>query len=330
MPLKRTLVLGGSGTVGTRLCAELTERGINPLVGDRGNSVPPNLLKVDISDYRQLEHLFAKHEVGYVYNLAAEFGRWNGEAYYENLWRTNVIGFKHLLRLQERIGFRLVHFSSSEVYGDFGGVMDETVPDKNSVHLLNDYAMTKRVNEMQAKNSAIEYGTETVVVRLFNTYGPGESYSIYRSALCIFAHSALHDLPYTVYLGHRRTSSFIDDTCRTLANISRNFKPGETYNIAGTKTHTMEEASNLILEILGTDDSLVTYKPAERYTTATKLPDSSKAIRDLDHKPSIDLREGLTRTIAWMRRLAKTSGANEPSDWPERIERRWREQRPFE
>ena len=53
--------------------------------------------------------------------------------------------------------------------------------DAHEIKQMNDYAMSKWVNEMQVRNSAIQYGTESVVVRLFNTYGPGEYYSPYRS-----------------------------------------------------------------------------------------------------------------------------------------------------
>jgi dTDP-glucose 4,6-dehydratase len=238
-----------------------------------------------------------------VYNLAAEFGRWNGEQYYENLWTSNVIGFKHLLRLQERFRFRMVHFSSSEVYGDYDGVMVEDVMDRHEIRQLNDYAMTKWVNEMQALNSASMFGTETVRVRLFNTYGPGEYYSPYRSALCIFCYSALHDLPYTVYLGHRRTSTYVTDACRTLANIYENFKPGEVYNIGGTDLHDMRTASDLILRLLGKDDRSVTYKEAEPFTTRDKVVDVSRAARDLRHQPRVGLEEGLERTLKWMKQV---------------------------
>jgi dTDP-glucose 4,6-dehydratase len=52
-----------------------------------------------------------------VYNLAASSGAGNGEDYYDRLWMSNAVGMKNVLRMQERHGFRLVHFSSSEVYG---------------------------------------------------------------------------------------------------------------------------------------------------------------------------------------------------------------------
>lgn len=296
------LVLGGRGTVGIALCDELRRRGRTLIVADRNHHSDAGYYRCDISEYRQVERIFLENEVQCVYNLAAEFGRWNGEQYYESLWRSNVIGFKHLLRLQERFRFRMIHFSSSEVYGDYSGIMTEDVMDRLEIRQLNDYAMTKWVNEMQALNAATMFGTETVRVRLFNTYGPGEYYSPYRSALCIFCYHALHDEPYTVYLGHRRTSSYVSDCCRTLANIADNFRPGEVYNIGGKDLHDMKTGSDIVLKLLGKDDRLVTYKESEPYTTKDKIVDVSKAIRDLDHQPRIGLEEGLGYTLDWMKK----------------------------
>ncbi len=299
----KILVLGALGTVGRSLVDELTRRNHSLLIADRGYSSASNYYKCDIAQYRQLERIFLENEVGFVYNLAAEFGRWNGEQFYENLWTTNVIGFKHLLRLQERFKFRMVHFSSSEVYGDYDDVMVEDVMDKYEIRQLNDYAITKWVNEMQTLNSTEMFGTETVRVRLFNTYGPGEYYSPYRSALCIFCYHALNDLPYTVYLGHRRTSTYVSDCCTTIANIFDNFKPGEVYNIGGIDLHDMKTASDIILRILGKDDQDVSYKEAEPFTTKDKVVDVSKAVGDLKHKATVGLDDGLEQTLAWMKQV---------------------------
>jgi dTDP-glucose 4,6-dehydratase len=299
----KILVLGARGTVGRSLVDELTRRNHSLLIADRGYFSASNYYKCDIAEYRQIERIFLENEVDFVYNLAAEFGRWNGEQFYESLWTTNVIGFKHLLRLQERFKFRMVHFSSSEVYGDHDGVMVEHVMDTNEIRQLNDYAITKWVNEMQTLNSAEMFGTETVRVRLFNTYGPGEYYSPFRSALCIFCYHALNDLPYTVYLGHRRTSTYVTDCCSTLANIYENFTAGEVYNIGGVDLHDMKTASDLILKILGKDDGNVTYKEGEPFTTKDKVVDVSKAIRDLKHTATVGLDEGLERTLAWMKQV---------------------------
>jgi dTDP-glucose 4,6-dehydratase len=247
----RILVTGGLGTVGAGLTTELRQRGHHVVTCDlyhqsdevgfslRTDVKVPLYARCDLGEFRQLERVFERMgPFDYVYHTAAEFGRWNGEDFYETLWRTNVIGTKNVIRLQERLKFRLVHFSSSEVYGDWPELMVETVMDEYEVKQLNDYAMTKWVNEMQIRNSALQFGTESVVVRLFNTYGPGEYYSPYRSVNCRFLYCGLMGLPFVVFRSHYRTSTYLADTVRTLANIVNNFKPGETYNIGGADMHT--------------------------------------------------------------------------------------------
>jgi len=298
----RILVTGGLGAVGPYMVGELRRRGHEVWVTDLMHHHDPQYLRADVSEYRQLERVVERWPFDCVYHLAAEFGRWNGEDYYETLWRTNVIGTKNLLRLQEKLRFRMVFFSSSEVYGDWPGVMREDVMEKHAIRQLNDYAMTKWVGEMQVMNSAARFGTETVRVRLFNIYGPGEPYSNYRSVNCLFCYRALHDLPYTVYLDHHRSSTYITDATSTLANIVDNFTPGEVYNVGSTEYHDIKSVSDFILEYLGKDDRHVTYRDAEPFTTRDKRIDVTKAVRDLGHAPKVPLSEGLARTLEWMKK----------------------------
>ena len=316
----RILVTGGLGTVGQSLTNELRSRG-NFVVAcgrrhhhdEKGFSLgsdkqSPQYARCDVGEFRQVERLF--DEMGpfdYVYHTAAEFGRWNGEDFYETLWRTNAIGTKNIIRLQEKRDFKLIHFSSSEVYGDWPNIMVENVMDEYAIKQMNDYAMSKWVNEMQIYNSASQYGTKTVVVRLFNTYGPGEYYSPYRSVNVRFLYCALNALPCTVFKGHYRTSTYLGDVIRTLANIVDNFKAGETYNIGGDRLHSIEELSNIILKVSKASKSLVQYKETEVLTTKIKKVDISKAVKDLDHQLTTDLDEGLQLTFDWMKSVYNPS-----------------------
>ena len=260
----------------------------------------------DVADFRQLERVFGKAgPFDFVYHAAAEFGRWNGEDYYEQVWRSNAIGTKNIIRLQEKLGFKLLHFSSSEVYGDFDGVMKEDVMDTHEVKQMNDYALSKWVNEQQIRNSAVQHGTKTVVVRLFNTYGPGEWYHPYRSVNCKFCYHALYGIPVVVYKGHFRTSTYIEDCCRTLSNIVENFKAGETYNIGGLEYHDIETLADIIWKYTGADRSLIRHEESEILTTKSKKVDISKAVKDLDHKLTVPLEDGVKKTIDWMREYYK-------------------------
>jgi len=307
--LAKVLVTGGRGFIGSHLVKELMGRGHEVWVCDLMHCDAENYVRCDVSKYRQVERLFEEHDFDYVYHAAAEYGRWNGEDYYENLWLTNVVGTKNVLRMQERKRFRMIFFGSAEVYGDYDGVMSEDVMDKVPIKQMNDYAISKWVNELQIMNSAAMFGTETVRVRLFNVYGPGEHYTPYRGWIPKFIYKALRDEPYTVYLGHKRTLEYVEDVCRALANIIDNFKPGEVYNLGGDQQYEVKFVSDLILRLLGKDDSKVTYREAEPFTTRVKTPDSSKAKRDLGFRLTVPIEEGMRRTVEWFRRIYGNHGS---------------------
>lgn len=302
----KILVTGSRGAVGSHLVTELEGRGHELWRLDRGHHHDRTYRRADVGEFRQFESVVQEVQPDLVYHLAAEFGRRNGEDFYETMWRSNAVATKNLLTLQRRYGFRSVVFSSSEVYGDYGGTMTEDVLEKHAIRQLNDYAMSKWVNEMQVLNATDEWGAETVRVRLFNTYGPGEYYSEYRSAICRFIYKALYGEPLTIFLDHRRTSTYVTDTCRTLANIAENFSPGEVYNIGGEELHDMKSVNDLVLQYMGLDDNHVTYEPSEPMTTKDKIVDCSKARAALDHNPTIPLEVGIPKTIDWMRSVYLT------------------------
>jgi dTDP-glucose 4,6-dehydratase len=300
----RILVTGGAGFIGTNLIRELEHRGHDVLACDIRNNEEEDFVRCDVREFHQLERIFERDKFDYVYHLAAEYGRWNGEDYYENLWQTNAIGTKNLIRLQEKHKFRMVFFSSAEVYGDLDGLLTEEVIDRTSIKQLNDYAITKWAGELMCLNSAEQFGTETVRVRPVNCYGPGEHYTPYRGFIPKFIFHALHDRPYTVFKGHKRIIDYVGDSCRTLACIVDNFHPGEVYNVGGRLEWEMDikSHSDLVLKAVGRDDSLVSYKDVEPFTTKVKHIDCLKAVRDLKHDPKVAPPEGIARTVEWMRK----------------------------
>ncbi len=300
----KILVTGGLGAVGAPLTRKLRENGHEVWVLDRPHHHGLDgryYFRCDVGEHRQLENVWERQPFDLVYHAAAEFGRINGEDFYETMWRTNAVGTKNLIRLQEKHGFQLVFFSSSEIYGDWNSVMLEEVPEEQPIKQLNDYAISKWVGELQVHNSAAVHGTETVIVRLFNTYGPGEPYSEYRSVICKFIYSALHGLPYTVYLDHHRTSSYIDDTVRTLAQICDRFKPGAVYNISGNTYHDIKTISDMILDQCGSTDHPVRFVEFETHNTRDKKTSSARAQQDLGHRETVSLEEGIARTIEWQK-----------------------------
>ena len=305
---KKILVTGGAGNIGTNLCNELENRGHYVLSCDLYNTERENYIRCDVRNYRQLESIFENYgNFDFVYHLAAEYGRWNGEAYYENLWQTNNVGTKHILTLQPKFNFKLIFFSSCEVYGDYDGFMTEDVMVDNKIsdtYQMNDYAITKWAGELMCMNSTAMLGSDIVRVRPLNCYGPHEHYTPYRGFIPKFIYHALVNKPYVVYKGHKRIIDYVEDSCRTFANIADNFIPGSVYNVGGRPEweKDIKEYSDIVLKANNRDDSIVKYKESEAFTTKIKTVDFKNAIKDLDHNPLIDPEKGIALTSEWMKK----------------------------
>ena len=299
------LLTGGRGFIGTNLTNELRSRGHEVWTCDILQGEDPQHLKADTGVYQQVDTIFRRHKFDYVYHLAAEYGRWNGEDHYENLWRTNVIGTKNMLRLQESHRFKMIFFSSAEVYGDYDQLMSEDVMERVPIKQMNDYAISKWAGELQCLNHAAMFGTEIVRVRPVGCYGPHEYYNPYRGVIPIFVYHALKGKKFTVYRGHKRIFDYVEDTCRTFANIADNFRAGEVYNIGGREEWVIdiEELADIILQATDASPRLAVYKGEEGFTTRIKVVDFSKSRRDLKHDPIIDIHEGIRRYVAWARKV---------------------------
>ncbi len=297
----KILVTGGTGVVGAKLVANLRAKGNEVWMTDRGHHFDPQFIRADLGEFRQVADVVERCKPDLVFHAGAEFGRWNGEAYYESLWRTNVVGTKHVLMLQKEHGFRLVHFSSSEVYGDHTGVMSEDVMDKFEIKQLNDYAMTKWVNEQQVLNAEAMWNSQVVRIRIFNTYGPGEYFSEWRSVICRFVHAALRGQRYRVHNGHTRTHTYIDDAVEWISRIATNFRAGSVFNIAGSHRTDIKTVSDTILKVLERSDEIVDYAPPEPMTTIDKIVDNSRMLRELGALQELTFEEGIRRTVNWQR-----------------------------
>jgi dTDP-glucose 4,6-dehydratase len=307
----KIVVTGSAGTVGAPLVAELRERGHDVWGIELQHTGQPQTIRADIADYRQLRAAFDKvGDFDLVYHLAAEFGRLNGEEFYEKVWETNAIGTRNVLELQRERGFRHVFASSSEVYGeaDAEAIDERYLLDNPQPRLTNDYAISKRVNEEQIRNFADRYGNKTMTLRFFNAYGPGERYHDYRSVVCLFAYRLLTGKPITVYENYHRVFMYAGDFIPTLANAADNFAPGETVNVGGDEYVSVEDMANMLLDVTGAHPSLVNRLPLDKHNVTSKKPDISKAKALLHHNPRTRLAQGLPLTVDWMRKHYEIGG----------------------
>ena len=314
--MAKILISGVMGTLGRPLRRELVRRGHDVWGLDLQHQAEQQYYRADVASYRQLERAF-EQDYDFVYHLAAEFGRINGEEYYDTLWTTNVIGTRNILELQKHKNFKLIFASSSEIYGDkHKDILSEDLPLNQSIIQHNDYAVTKWVNEIQVMNFEKRFGNPVVRLRFFNAYGPGEFYHNYRSVVCLFAYRALHRLPYDVYMGYHRVFMYIDDFIPTLSNVVENFEPGEVYNIGGREFRSVKEMSDIILQEVGIDDSLVRYLPEDKHNVVNKRPDVEKAREAFGHDPQITLEAGIPQTVDWMKKVYEETVADAVSSTP--------------
>lgn len=299
----KIVVTGSEGVLGKPLVDELEKRGHDVWKIDLQHNAAEKYIRADVSEYRQiLRAIEAIGEFDIMYHLAAEFGRINGEEYFEQVWKSNVIGTRNILEIQKDKKFKLIFASSSEVYGERKDKeLYENVVNETYARLTNDYAISKWVNEQQILNFQDRHSSDIVRCRFFNVYGPGEKYNSYRSVIALFTHRAINDIPYTVYQNHHRDFIYIDDFINTFANVSENFKSGEVYNIGGLEYVSIKELSDSILSILDKNDDLVVYKTFDEHNVTNKMPNLEKAKNDLNHNPSTPLYEGLKKTIEWLK-----------------------------
>lgn len=292
-------ITGHLGTVGAPLMRALIAAGHEVTGIDNRHSDTGE--RADIADYRQLERAVPK-ETELLYHLAAEFGRYNGEDYYEQVWRTNATGTKNVLQLQRVRRFKLAIASSSEVYGERDGRLSEDMP-LSPFYLTNDYAISKLVNEAQVANAAKQWGNKVLTLRFFNAYGPGEFYHPYRSVVCLFVYRALHKMPLRVYQNYFRAFQYIDDMVDTLTRVPERFVAGATVNLAGTEYTSVEDLLAEVRRHVDVDARLIHLLPQEQHNVRSKCPDTRLAAELLGHAPKIKLEEGVRRTVEWMREV---------------------------
>lgn len=334
----RVFITGIDGVLGTVLKDELRRCGHDVYGCGRRHSEDPKIMRADISERRQLTQVLDHFgqmvkrsvfnysvEFDVLFHFAAEFGRKNGQDYYEDLWKTNCVGTRNVIDECIARDIHLVFASSSEAYGlsEFYNKdveIAESVLDDNVPQFHNEYALSKYTNERQIFTAARNHGLRAVVLRFFNIYGPPERFSPYRSVVCQLVYQMLSSLPVTVNRGGYRTHLWIGDWVRTVVRTIDNFIPllpnyegfswpgaGGTpdvpvFNVGGNQYESIANLYDRLKSLIPESTSSVTYITSERANSPAKRPDNRWAERWLDHNPDTDLTEGLTRTIQWMRR----------------------------
>jgi UDP-glucuronate decarboxylase len=301
------LVTGGAGFLGSHLCDRLIERGDDVICLDNfftGNK-------------RNIQHLIGnpqfelvRHdvvfpyfvEVDQVYNLACPA---SPEAYQYNpikTIKTSTVGTVNVLGIAKRCKARILHASTSEVYGDpeQHPQTEEYWGNVNPIGPRSCYDEGKRIAESLMMNYHIAHGVDTRLIRIFNTYGPRMDPGDGR-VVSNFITQALRNEPLTVYGDGSQTRSFcfVSDLIAGMMGLMDQDDEVHPVNIGNPVENTMLELAEAVLKAVPKSTSTIKHEPLPVDDPKKRCPDITKAKRVLGWEPKVDLAAGLKETTAY-------------------------------
>ena len=312
--MKKVLVTGGAGAIGSRLVSKLCSNYDVLVLDDLSSGYFDNLeglgvrfWRGSVTDDEILKEVFAERP-SIICHLAANFANQNSVDYPQKDLLVNGMGTLKMLQYAHEIDVeRFIYSSSSCVYGNNGGLLSE----KTCSHSLDTpYAITKYLGEQYVNFFYMHHGTPTVILRFFNSYGPGEYPGKYRNVIPNFMYNVLKGLPIKItgQGTETRDFTFVDDTIQAiLLAMSHKEAIGKTFN-TGTGIET--SIKELIEAVQETCDRRVPteYVPPRNWDTVKRRCSDISFARDtFGYSPTTDLRRGLRKTYDWFLKNKVTS-----------------------
>jgi len=308
---KRVMVTGGAGFLGSHLCERLLGQGHDVLCIDNFFSGAKDNVAhlLDNSQFELMRHdvTFPLYvEVDQIYNLACPASPVHYQFDPVQTTKTSVHGAINMLGLAKRVKARIFQASTSEVYGD-----PEVHPQQesywghvNPVGVRSCYDEGKRCAETLFFDYHRQHNLEIKVGRIFNTYCPRMHPNDGR-VVSNFVVQALQCKPITIYGDGEQTRSFcyVDDLIDGFLKMMDS--PAEftgPVNLGNPGEFSISELANLVIKLTGSSSELV-FKPLPSDDPMQRQPDISLAKEKLDWEPTVNLEEGLKKTIAYFRTL---------------------------
>lgn len=309
--MKRILVTGGAGFIGSHLCKKLVEEGNevicvdNFFTGSKKNILP----LMDYKNFECLRHDVIQElviEVDQIYNLACPASPLHYQHNPIKTIKTSVMGSFNMLGLAKRVGARILQASTSEVYGNpqVHPQPEEYWGNVNPIGLRSCYDEGKRVAETLFFDYYRQNQVDIKVIRIFNTYGPNMSVNDGR-VVSNFIVQALRNENITIYGDGSQTRSFcyVDDLVEGMYKMM-NSREGFTgpVNLGNPGEFTMIELARKVIALTGSK-SKITYNPLPQDDPAYRKPVIDIAKKELGWEPLILLEEGLKRTVKYFETL---------------------------
>lgn len=318
--MKRVLITGGAGFLGSHLCDRFIKEGYHVIAMD-------NLITGSL---RNIEHLFHLPRFEFYHHDVSKFVHVPGELDYIlhfaspaspidylkipiQTLKVGSLGTHNLLGLAKAKNARMLIASTSEVYGDphVHPQNEDYWGNVNPVGPRGVYDEAKRFQEAMTMAYHTFHGLETRIVRIFNTYGPRMRLDDGR-ALPAFIGQALNGEDLTVFGDGSQTRSFcyVDDL---VEGIYRLLLSDYAYpvNVGNPHEITIQQFAEEIIKLTGTSQKIV-YKPLPQDDPKQRKPDITRAKEILGWEPKVSRAEGLKITYAFFKNLLETEGRPEP------------------
>jgi len=305
----KILVTGGSGFIGSHLCAKLLDQGHfvicvdNCFSSDKSNI---NLL-LDNKNFEFIRHdvTFPLYlEVDQIYNLACPASPIHYQKDPIQTTKTSVIGAINMLGLAKRLGIKILQTSTSEIYGD---PLVHPQPESywgnvNPKGIRSCYDEGKRVAETLFFDYHRQHNLDVRVARIFNTYGPKMHPNDGR-VVSNFIVQALRNKDITIYGDGSQTRSFqyIDDLVCGLIALMESDHIGP-YNIGNPVEFTIKELAEKVVLMTNSKSNII-YLDLPSDDPKQRQPDISLAKRDLNWEPKINLDQGLIKTVGYFQNI---------------------------
>ena len=310
--MKRILVTGGAGFIGSHLCERLLNDGNDVICLDNYfTGSKDNIRHLIANDHFELvRHDITQPytaEVDEIYNLACPASPVHYQHDPVKTIQTCVIGSMNMLGLAKRVGAKILQASTSEVYGDphIHPQVEEYWGNVNPIGIRSCYDEGKRCSETLFMDYHRQNDVKIKIIRIFNTYGPRMSMNDGR-VVSNFIVQALQGKDITIYGDGKQTRSFqyVDDL---VEGMVRMMNTGNDFtgpvNIGNPGEFTMLELAQKVIELTGSKSKII-FETLPQDDPRQRKPDISLANRMLGGwQPSIKLDEGLQHTIDYFKKL---------------------------
>ncbi len=306
--MKRILVTGGAGFIGSHLCERLLNEGNyvicldNFFTGSKENV--EHLLdskNFELVEYDVTEPFFT--QVDEIYNLACPASPVHYQFNPVKTMKTSVLGIVNMLELAKKCNARILQASTSEVYGDpkVHPQREDYWGNVNPVGYRSCYDEGKRAAETLMMDYNRCEGVDVRIVRIFNTYGPKMDKNDGR-VVSNFIVQALQDEDITVYGDGLQTRSFcyVDDLIDGIIKLMGSDYVGPI-NIGNNTERTILDFANMIIKMTESKSKIV-YKELPSDDPLQREPDLTLANEKLNWQPTTDINEGIAKTIEYFKR----------------------------